>query len=73
MATLKILASERPDRPQDPDLSDQVWDMTVRCWRQDPARRPKMKKVVATLQKWQVFLSLGYEHHHFIHFYFLQP
>jgi hypothetical protein len=51
-----VMNRELPDRPQEQDLTNQVWDMTIQCWQQDPFRRPKVKKVVAILREWQVFL-----------------
>ena len=58
-----VIKRELPDRPQEQDLTDQVWDMTVQCWQYEPDCRPKMMEVVATLREWQVLLSLGYEQH----------
>ena len=45
---------ERPNRPQEGQelgLTDSVWDMTVRCWDQDPVQRPAMTEVVRLLRK----------------------
>ena len=55
---LKITGGERPDRPreaQELGLVDSVWDMTLSCWHQDPARRPTMAGVVGFLREWLVF------------------
>ena len=44
--------SHRPARPQEGQelgLTDSVWEMTVRCWDQDPAQRPMMSEVVGVL------------------------
>ena len=65
------MGRERPDRPQEQDLTDPVWDMTVQCWQHDPDRRPKMMQVVATLREWQAFLSLEHEHRGMTCLYFL--
>ena len=46
------MEGERPDRPQERDLTDTVWDMTKRCWQEDPVLRPRMEGVVATLREW---------------------
>ena len=51
---------EMPGRPQRQDLTDPVWDMTVRCWEHEPDHRPKTMEVVATLREWQVFSSLAH-------------
>ena len=55
-----IIQRELPDRPQAQDLTDPVWEMTVRCWEHEPGSRPRMTEVVATLREWQAFLSSGY-------------
>ena len=56
-----IIQRELPDRPQEKDLTDLVWEMTVRCWEHEPDRRPRMTEVVTTLREWQV-LFLRHEH-----------
>ena len=59
-----------PARPQDAQelgLTDSVWDMTVRCWHQDPAQRPMMTEVVKLARELSVFsLSLWNEHHNML-------
>ena len=43
---------ERPARPQEAQelgLTDPMWDMTIRCWDQDPAQRPTMIEVIGLL------------------------
>ena len=67
-----VINHELPDRPQQQDLTDPVWDMTVRCWQHEPDRRPKMTEAVATLREWQAFLSLVHKHRGMTCFYFLQ-
>ena len=50
----KIISGERPVRPQEAQelgLTDSMWDMTVRCWHQDPAQRPTMTEVVGFLRE----------------------
>ena len=71
--TSKIMDGSRPARPQGVQglgLTDSVWDMTVRCWNQDPVRRPTMTEVVRLTREWPVFslslslsLSLWNQHH----------
>ena len=48
----KIMDGERPDRPQEPDLTDPIWELVCTCWHQDPAHRPEMAKVVGILREW---------------------
>ena len=59
-----------PARPQDTQelgLTDSVWDLTVRCWHQDPAQRPMMTEVVKLARELSVFsLSLWNEHHNML-------
>ena len=53
--SLKIMGGERPARPpgaQELGLTDSVWNMTCKCWRQDPARRPTVTEVVGLLREW---------------------
>ena len=64
--TSMIIDGKRPARPRGAEklgLTDSVWDMTVRCWRQDPAHRPTMAKVVRLLREWPVF-SLSSKNQH---------
>lgn len=53
----KITSGVRPDRPfeaQELGLADPIWNMTVKCWQQDPARRPTITAVVGLLREWSV-------------------
>ena len=48
------MGSERPARPQEGQelgLTDSVWDVTIRCWNKDPAKRPAMAEVVGLLRE----------------------
>ncbi|KAF9785451.1 kinase-like domain-containing protein [Thelephora terrestris] len=47
----KIMDGERPDRPQEPGLTDSVWDITRTCWSQDPGHRPTMPQVVGIFRE----------------------
>jgi len=50
----KVMNGKRPARPQETQelgLTDSLWDMTVRCWHQDPAQRPTMTEVVELLRE----------------------
>jgi len=53
-----IVNDKRPARPQETQklgLTDQVWDMTLRCWGKDPVNRPTVMEVVGFLREWSVF------------------
>ena len=61
VVTSKLMDGERPARPQGVQglgLTDSMWDMTVRCWDQDPAQRPTMAGVVRFLRKLLLFPSV---------------
>ena len=58
VVTSEIIDGKRPARPQGTQelgLTNSVWNTTVRCWDQEPARRPKMREVVRVLREWPVF------------------
>ena len=62
----KIMDGVRPTRPQEAQelgLTDSVWDMTVRCWRRDPAQRPVMMEVVRLVREWLVFFLTPWSQH----------
>jgi len=46
---VKIIEGERPPRPVDPTLTDNVWTLVERCWDQEPQSRPGMKRVLQDL------------------------
>jgi len=49
-----IMDGKRPDRPNEArelGLIDSLWNMTVRCWEQDPAHRPTMTEVVGLIRE----------------------
>lgn len=57
----KIMGGERPARSQkaqERGLTDLIWDVAVRCWHQDPLRRPTMMEVVRLVREWSVLFSL---------------
>ena len=63
--SLKIIRGERPARPQGAQelgLTDSIWGITCRCWRQVPAHRPTVTEVVGILRESSVF-SLPMEPH----------
>lgn len=48
---VKVLSGQRPERPKDPVLTNELWDLTRRCFDQDPRRRPEITVVVRDLQE----------------------
>ena len=46
---IKILDGERPPRPINPTLTDDVWTLVRRCWDQEPQLRPGMRRVLQDL------------------------
>ena len=65
--TSKIMSGKRPARPQEAQelgLTDSVWDMTIRCWHQDPIQRPAMMEVVELVREWPVFFLSPRNKHH---------
>jgi len=47
---VEVLSGNRPERPSDPNLTDDLWDLTEHCWDQDPHRRPEVSEVVLRLR-----------------------
>ena len=50
----KISDGIRPDRPQGAEklgLTVSLWEMTCRCWHQDPAQRPNITEVAGLLRE----------------------
>jgi hypothetical protein len=46
---VKITNGERPPRPTNPLLTDEIWAMTRECWNQRPESRPGMSTVLRDL------------------------
>lgn len=46
----KVLSGERPERPNHPVLTDNLWVLVQRCWQKDPRRRPEIGDIVLHLQ-----------------------
>ncbi|KAE9393864.1 kinase-like protein, partial [Gymnopus androsaceus JB14] len=42
-----LMLGERPARPQDFWYPDRIWDLTTRCWTEDPASRPTAQEISA--------------------------
>jgi hypothetical protein len=44
-----VVRDERPDRLNEPPLSDGAWKVIQLCWAMEPGKRPKMKDVIDSL------------------------
>ena len=40
-----VASGSRPQRPVDPNLTDDLWDLTERCWSHDPQRRQEFQRL----------------------------
>jgi len=49
--TVTVLVGGRPERPNDPVLTDELWGLTQRCLEHDPRRRPEITEVVCELRE----------------------
>ena len=56
-AMIEIIEGERPLRPTDPALTDDVWVLMQGCWTKEPRSRPVMRKVLQDLAS-NLFWSL---------------
>ena len=45
-----VLSGKRPERPNHPALTDELWDLIQRCWDQVPQRRPGISDVACHLR-----------------------
>jgi len=48
-ATIRIGNGERPDRPANRTLPDDVWGLMRKCWDHSPYERPEMREVLRDL------------------------
>jgi hypothetical protein len=53
---LKVINNIHPDRPKDEachgnPLSDEMWELMLRCWDPDPQSRPQVAEVIHTLHR----------------------
>jgi hypothetical protein len=44
-----VIRDKRPDRLNEPRLSDEAWEVIQQCWAMEPRKRPKMKDVIESL------------------------
>lgn len=48
-SALEIIRGERPPRPDNPTLTDNVWELIRTCWGQEPRSRPVISTVLRDL------------------------
>ncbi|KAF9644875.1 kinase-like protein [Thelephora ganbajun] len=46
---MRITHGERPGRPSHPKFTENLWELTQRCWTEAPQDRPKMEEVLKEL------------------------
>jgi len=44
-----MLSGRRPPRPDDPELSDRLWEMIKGCWESIPSRRKTITDAIVVL------------------------
>ena len=52
---VKVLAGERPERPQGLEgmwLTDDIWSVLEHCWEPVPGNRPSVPEVLRSLKRW---------------------
>ena len=54
---VKITDGERPRRPNHPSLTDSLWILTQRCWKEGAQDRPEMGEMIKELKKLSVYSS----------------
>lgn len=47
---VQISSGKRPERPEHPSLTNDLWNLNQRCWDQEPLLRPEISEVVNHLQ-----------------------
>ena len=47
---LAVIRGDRPSRPVHPTFTDELWELTRRCWNQDPSLRPNMSEATEVLR-----------------------
>ena len=45
----KIVTGMRPERPDHPNLTNQLWKLTQRCWAEKPQDRPQIDSAIELL------------------------
>ena len=61
-AMLAVMSGKRPPRPTHPNFTDELWELTQRCWDQDPRSRPEVSELLGVLRDSSVFLSFQRSH-----------
>lgn len=48
---VKVLSGERPERPKDQIITQELWTLTQRCLEENPRRRPEIGEVIFRLRR----------------------
>ena len=43
------------ERPTEPEIHDEVWDLIQRCCAEDATNRPSMDEIVEEMKSWSFF------------------
>ncbi|KIL63015.1 hypothetical protein M378DRAFT_737239 [Amanita muscaria Koide BX008] len=43
-----------PERPSEPEISDELWQVIQRCYAADPKSRPTIQEVVQEMESWKI-------------------
>lgn len=52
MVQIAVCKGHRSDRPINPSLDDDLWEMTQNCWTEKPEKRPDVQQVKKKLMSW---------------------
>lgn len=55
-----MLKGDRPSRPDDGEISDQLWSMIERCWDVVPSHRMSAREVIVLLET-ELQHTLGFQ------------
>jgi len=56
---LQLSKGARPPRPENSDVSDDVWHFIQKCWATVPHQRPSMHEVIAEIEKYSIVSGSG--------------
>ncbi|KAK2463326.1 hypothetical protein APHAL10511_004637 [Amanita phalloides] len=62
--TMLVTSGRRPDRPTEPRMANDVWNLIQDCWASNPSERPTMEDVVAKMTCTDAEVQTRLELHH---------